>query len=118
VGLIYFFSSSCRFCQLQSPLIEKLYRDYEIPIRGVSVDGGTVPYDFPQHYNPQLALTYGIRSVPAVVAKTEEGVKLYFLSQGFTPMDALKDSLLRILVAEGIVEPWELNPNYYGGEGR
>jgi len=52
------------------------------------------------------------------VVKTEEGVKLYFLSQGFTPMDALKDAVVRVLLAEKLVEPWELNPNYYGGEGR
>ena len=117
VGLLYFFSSRCKFCELQSPLVEKLYRDYGISLRGVSIDGGLVPYDFPQVVNPELARNFGISQVPAIVMVIEREGKAEFelLSLGFTPLDQIKANMIRILIYKGLINPSELNVNFFGG---
>ena len=117
-GLIYFFSSQCRFCRLQSPLIEKLHRDFGISVRGVSVDGGLIPEDIPQVANPGLARRFGITSVPAVVAVIDrEGEpEIYFLAVGFTPLDQLQAQIIRLLKLKGLINEFELNVNFHGGD--
>ena len=115
-GLIYFFSSKCKFCEMESPLVEKLYRDYGIPLRGVSLDGGLVPYDFPQVVNPELARNFGITQVPAIVMVIERKGNAEFevVSLGFTPLDQIKTNIMRILIYKGLVNPEEINLNFYG----
>jgi len=116
IGLIYFFSSKCRFCELQTPLIEKLYRDFGIPTRGVSIDGGTTDADIPQVVNPQLAREMGIREVPAivmVVSKEDSEPIFYPIAVGFTPLDQIQAQMLRVLILENLIKPEELNLNYF-----
>ena len=114
-GLIYFFSSKCKFCEMQSPLVEKLHRDYGIPLRGVSIDGGLIPYDFPQVVNPELAKELGISQVPTIVMVIErEGkAEFEFLALGFTPLDQIKTNIIRILIYKGLINPSDLNLNFY-----
>ena len=116
-GLIYFFSSQCQFCKLQSPLIEKLRKDFGIPVRGVSIDGGLIPEDIPQVVNPDLARKFGITSVPAVVAVIDgvRGPEIYFLAVGFTPLDHLQAQIIRLLKFKGLIDEFELNINFQGG---
>jgi len=116
IGLIYFFSSKCRFCELQTPLIEKLYRDFDIPTRGVSIDGGMIDADIPQVVNPQLAKELGIRGVPAivmVVSKENSQPIFYPIAVGFTPLDQIQAQVLRVLILENLIKPEELNLNYF-----
>jgi len=117
-GLIYFFSSQCRFCKLQSPLIEKLHRDFGISVRGVSVDGGLIPEDIPQVVNPDLARRFGITNVPAVVAVIDRAgqPEIYFLAVGFAPLDQLQTQIIRLLKFKGLIDEFELNVNFQGGK--
>ncbi len=116
-GLIYFFSSRCKFCKLQSPLIEKLHKDFGIPVRGVSVDGGFIPENIPQVVNPELARRFGITSVPALVGVIdEEGEpEIYFLAVGFTPLDQLQTQIIRLLKLKGLINEFDLNVNFKQG---
>ncbi|HIP43062.1 MAG TPA: conjugal transfer protein TraF [Aquifex aeolicus] len=119
VGIIYFFSSKCRFCKLQTPLIEKLYRDYGLEVRAVSIDGGLLETDIPQVVNPGLAIEFGIRGVPAtvvVIANEGEEPKFYPIAIGFTPLDQIQAQILRVLILEGLIKPEELNLNYFVGD--
>lgn len=114
IGLIYFFSSSCKFCEMEKPLIESLYYKYGISIRAVSVDGTIEDFPFPVVVNPDLARQMGVTTIPTIVLviDTKDGPVIDFVGVGFTPLDLIESRIVTSLVVHGIISGQELNPNW------
>lgn len=114
IGLIYFFSANCKICSMEDPLLEKLFYDYGISIRAVSVDGTVKDYPFPVVVNPNLAKSMGVRVTPTVVLviETPKEPVIEFVGVGFTPLDLLESRMITALVVNGVITGQELNPNW------
>jgi thioredoxin 1 len=68
--LMYFFSTTCDYCNMQEPIIEELEKKY-----GDKVNFNLIDVD----ENQQLAITYGVNIVPTVIImKYDVEVKRFF----------------------------------------
>lgn len=65
-GLIFFFSSTCSYCQAMAPTLKMLSERHGLDVLAVSVDGGSLP-EFPNPTNGQEHMKkWGVSRVPAL----------------------------------------------------
>lgn len=96
-GLMYFYRSDCRFCEIQSPLIKRLQTEYGFELLAVSLDGASNPHfpgALPDNGVSQLLTNgEGLSRVPALFMVKSDKSQSYLVSSGVL---SLEDMLSRI----------------------
>lgn len=96
-GLMYFYRSDCRFCEIQSPLIKRLQTEYGFELLAVSLDGSANPHfpdALPDNGVSQLLTNgEGLSRVPALFMVKSDKSQSYLVSSGVL---SLEDMLSRI----------------------
>lgn len=97
-GLIFFFSSTCPYCQAMAPTLKMLSERYGIEVLGVSVNGGALP-EFPAPADGRAqAEQWGVTRVPALFIGSKETGDHAPIGFG---MMALSEIVNRIFVLTG-----------------
>lgn len=102
--LVLFFSTSCRYCQLFSPVLKDFAKIYNFNIEAVSSDGAKHEH-FRTSYEPELIKRLGISAFPTVIAISRDGKIAFELIRGYVSISELRDySLLAIRYLEAQTE--------------
>lgn len=85
-GLMFFYRSDCRFCELQSPLIKKLQEDFGFEVLAVSLDNSAnsfFPDAFPDNGVSKLLTNgEGLSRVPALFMVKRDQSASFLVSSG------------------------------------
>ena len=96
-GLMYFYRSDCRFCEIQSPLIKRLQTEYGFEVLAISLDGSANLHfadALPDNGVSQLLTNgEGLARVPALFMIKSDKSQSYLVSSGVL---SLEDMLSRI----------------------
>lgn len=88
--LVLFFSSSCRYCQLLSPVLKSFGQQYGFNIEAISNDGSKHEY-FRTVYVPELIERLGIKAFPTVIAISHDSKTAFELIRGYVSISELRD---------------------------
>jgi len=102
VGLWYFYSSTCPYCQAQDPILDYFQQRSAFSILNISLDGGPLASGQPKPFvvNAGHAEQLGVMTTPTlVVADTQTG-QLYNLAAGLRTVSEIEERVLQLAVAE------------------
>lgn len=86
-AIIDFYADWCGPCKMIAPILEELAKEYE---------GQVYIYKVDTEVEQQLAVEFGIRSIPSLLFVPMEGVPQ--MAQGALPKDALKQAIDEVLL--------------------
>jgi conjugal transfer pilus assembly protein TraF len=90
-GLMFFFRSDCPYCHQQAPILRLLERQYGLPVKGVSLDGGPIPYFEDAIRDNGLSMMIsggqGVQTVPAVFLVHRGTMTAVQIGSGVLAMD-------------------------------
>lgn len=105
-GLVYFHTSECRFCKMQSPLIKQLADTFGFEILPITLDGVAgehFPDALPDNGIADLLTNgKGVAQVPALFIVNREGTQSFPISTGILSIeDMMKRIELTVAIPEG-----------------
>lgn len=103
VGLFFFFTSTCPFCQEQSKVLKVFADTYGLTVKPVSLDGVGLP-EYPQPaMNNGMAENVGVHMVPMIYLAIPEENFLKPLGAGLMTNADLRERLLVLLRNRGLL---------------
>ena len=100
--LVLFFSDSCKYCALLSPVLKNFGDQYGFRIDAISATGSKHEY-FKIANAPELAIRLGITAFPTVIAVSHDSKTAFELIRGYVSASELEEySLLAAKYLEGI----------------
>lgn len=103
VGLFFFFTSTCPFCQEQSKVLKVFADTYGLTVKPVSLDGVGLP-EYPQPVsNNGMAENVGVHMVPMIYLAIPEENFLKPLGAGLMTNADLRERLLVLLRNRGLL---------------
>ncbi|MBS1984629.1 MAG: conjugal transfer protein TraF [Bdellovibrionales bacterium] len=103
VGLFFFFTSTCPFCQEQSKVLKVFADTYGLTVKPVSLDGVGLP-EYPQPaINNGMAENVGVHMVPMIYLAIPEENFLKPLGAGLMTNADLRERLLVLLRNRGLL---------------
>ncbi len=101
-ALVLFFSDSCKYCKLLSPVLKHFGEQYGFNIDAISQNGTKHEY-FKTINAPQLIERLGITAFPTVIAVSYDSKTAFELIRGYVSISELEEySLLAIKYLEGL----------------
>ncbi len=88
--LVLFFSSSCRYCELFSPVLKSFAEQYGFKVEAVSSDGSKHQY-FKTSIDTTLAERLGITAFPTVIAISHDSKTAFELIRGYVSISELEE---------------------------
>jgi thiol-disulfide isomerase/thioredoxin len=88
--LVLFFSSSCKYCQLLSPVLKSFGQQYGFNIEAISNDGSKHEY-FRTENRPELIERLGIKAFPTVIAISHDSKTAFELIRGYVSISELRE---------------------------
>ena len=105
IGLFFFFTSTCPYCQEQAKTLKLLSDSYNISIFPVSMDGRGLPeYPRPARDNG-MAEKVGVHMVPMVYLAIPEEQFLKPLGAGLMTLAELRERVLVLLQRKDLLQP-------------
>jgi conjugal transfer pilus assembly protein TraF len=99
--LVLFFSDSCKYCVLLSPVLKNFGEQYGFHIDAISATGSKHEY-FKTANAPQLIESLGISAFPTVIAVSHDSKTAFELIRGYVSASELEEySLLAAKYLEG-----------------
>lgn len=106
-GVWFFFSSTCEYCHVQSPVLRDLQDRLGIKVLAVSMDGKGLP-DFPRFMTDQgHAARYGVTAYPTMMLYHDN--KLYPFAEGLVTSEQLVDRLIYYAKENGWITKQDWN---------
>ena len=100
--LVLFFSDSCKYCALLSPVLKNFGEQYGFNIEAISATGSKHEY-FKTANVPELATRLGITAFPTVIAVSHDSKTAFELIRGYVSASELEEySLLAAKYLKGI----------------
>lgn len=101
--LVLFFSETCKYCQLLSPVLKNFGQMYGFHIDAISQNGSKHEY-FKTAKSPELIERLGIEAFPTVIAISHDAKEAFELIRGYVSISELEEySLLAIKYLESLV---------------
>jgi len=88
--LVLFFSPTCKYCQLLSPVLKAFGEQYGFNIDAISTDHSKHEY-FNTAHAPDLATKLGITAFPTVIAVSHDAKTAFELIRGYVSISELED---------------------------
>jgi conjugal transfer pilus assembly protein TraF len=92
-GLMFFFRTDCPYCHQQAPVLRLLEQQYGLPVKGVSLDGGTIPYFDDAIKDNGLSMMIsggqGIQNVPALFLVHRKTMSAMQIGSGILALDEI-----------------------------
>lgn len=108
VGLFFFFTSTCPYCQKQSQLLKVFSDTYGISIKAVTQDGRGLP-EFPQAVvDNGMGEQLGVNKVPVMFLAIPEEQFIVPIGAGLITLDDLRQRVLSILKNRSSLKPHPL----------
>jgi conjugal transfer pilus assembly protein TraF len=99
--LVLFFSDSCKYCALLSPVLKNFGEQYGFHIDAISATGSKHEY-FKTANAPQLIESLGISAFPTIIAVSHDSKTAFELIRGYVSASELEEySLLAAKYLEG-----------------
>ena len=103
IGIYFFFSSTCGFCEKQAPVLEVIQKLYGFSVLPISIDGkglrsGKYPDYIIDNGQAQKLKVYG---TPTIFLAKPETNELVALGQGLMSVDNIKSRILNISLRSG-----------------
>jgi thiol-disulfide isomerase/thioredoxin len=109
--LVLFFSDSCKYCTLLSPVLKNFVEQYGFHIDAISATGSKHEY-FKTANVPELAMSLGITAFPTVIAVSHDSKTAFELIRGYVSASELEEySLLAAKYLEGIKNKEQVDTN-------
>lgn len=108
VGLFFFFTSTCPYCQKQSQLLKVFSDTYGISIKAVTQDGRGLP-EFPQAVvDNGMGEQLGVNKVPVMFLAIPDEQFIVPIGAGLITLDDLRQRVLSILRNRSSLKPHPL----------
>lgn len=96
-GLMFFFRSDCPYCHQEAPVLRLLERQYGMPVLGVSLDGGVIPYFEEAKRDNGISMIVsngqGIQTVPAIYLVHRESRQAVSIGTGALAIDEIVERI-------------------------
>ncbi len=97
MGLFFFFTSTCQFCQKQSQLLKIFADTYGLTVKAITQDGRPLP-EFPQAVvDNGMGLELGVTRVPVIFLSIPDEQFLVPVSAGLRTLEELRLHVVEVL---------------------
>lgn len=110
VGLLYFYKSDCKFCEMQAPILQAFAKSYGFHVEAIALDGQPSPSGiFPDFkVNQTLVQRFNITITPTLyMLKPPDGVAP--IAQGAIPLEEIRRRVLIVAAKLGWITKEEMD---------
>jgi conjugal transfer pilus assembly protein TraF len=99
-GLFYFYSGSCKFCDVFSPVVKMFAEKYKLDIIPVSLDG--IPSKVFSNWQSDNGISkkFNVKNVPALFAVNPTNGHIVPISHGVSSIDQMEERIKHIVQFE------------------
>lgn len=107
-GILFFYHSECKFCEIQAPVLESLERNFGVTVKAISLDAKPLKTGLYKNFSVDKgqAKKLGVLGTPAMFLFTEDS-KVVPISQGVLSQSEIVDRVVGVASTVGLVSSEE-----------